>query len=201
MGMDRMMRGIAGSGWLGAALVVAFWRGASEFIARVRSLAREGVLEQRVAARRAARIQRALARAGLPMRVAELVPVVATAGAMVDRTVHVGRVGSVDHDDVGLLEAAMRRAARERMGVDAGRIARRAYDQVDWATLLAEPEAAGRHGGRGAGIRDFAPVLLAGAGVALTIVPLVRPLAGAAPWLALAGGALVLAAWVATRRS
>ncbi len=41
---------------------------------------------------------------------------------------------------------------------------------------------------------------VAGLGVALTIVPLVRPLADVAPWLALAGGALVLAAMLGARR-
>jgi hypothetical protein len=44
-------------------------------------------------------------------------------------------------------------------------------------------------------------VPIAGVGVALTLVPLMRPLADVAPWLAGLGLMLALAAWVAARRA
>jgi hypothetical protein len=183
------MRTVVRSGWAGTLLVVAGWRGASELAARRRVLVEAGELAPRIAARRARRIDRALGSAGLRP---------ATHAA-----VHVGATRVDDLDDLGLLDAAMRRAARERMGVDAAGISRRADDRVDWVELLADSPREVDLPAPRAAARTAAPWwAVAGAvgAVALTIGPLVRPLGAASPWLALAGLALGLATWAAAGR-
>jgi len=181
------MRQFVGRGALWATFVVVAWRGLSELVIRRRELAAAGLLAPRIAARRADRIGRALAAAGFSGR----------ERVVVHASVHVGAVRPADVDDVGLLEAAMRRAARERTLV--------AADGMHAATLAPRVEVRGEVDGSPARERARANqawwlVPLALAAVALTLVPLVRPLDPAAPWFALAGGALASAAWLASRR-
>lgn len=171
--MVKMLR----SGGVAVLVVVAAWRAIAELVARHRALAASGRLAGLVAGRREQRFTRALAKLGI---VAAPVP------APVHASVHVGGIRAGDVDDVGLLEGAMRRAARDRV-IEA-----------------AERELVGRSasfvmGDRELSVPAWALVIVA-SGAALTVAPLVRPLADAAPWLALAGGALALCGWLAARR-
>ncbi len=195
------MRQIVDNGWVRTLLLIACWRGMSELLERRRALAASGVLQRRIDRRRALRIDRAVAAAGFSRARARRVPVAVTTGPAVDHAVHVGSTGSYDLDDVGLLEAAMRRAARDRQGVDARGLTSRPRP-TDWGGLL---ERATEVTGRAAnGAKQLAPpwTVVAGvAGVVLTFLPLLRPLADAAPWLAAGGFALVLAAVIGSRRS
>jgi hypothetical protein len=183
---DRMRMRTA-SGWVAAVLAIAGWRALAELLDRRAALRRSGVLERRLAARRELRVQRALAAAGLARTRRDVVHV----------AVHVGAVPPGDPDDVGLLEAAMRRAARDRIEVDERGGVRSSPRRTDWSALLAQ--SSGRVGdGDGARAPAWTIVLVA-TGVAFTLPALVRPLADAAPWLALAGGVLVLAGWLGSR--
>jgi hypothetical protein len=152
------VRSILRSGWVTTLLVVAGWRGLSELVARHRLLDDQGVLARRVEQRRAARISRALARAGLDQAEAYRANAYAAMPG-----------GVRDPRGVGPLATAMGGPIRADLGHS---------DRLPaWA------------------------VPVAGVGVALTLVPLVRPLADIAPWLAAAGLALAFAAWSAARRA
>lgn len=70
---------------------------------------------------------------------------------------------------------------------------------TDWRWLAGEPEVELDAGRSAAGERTW-PLPTALAGVLLTLVPLVRPLSDGSPWLAVAGIALVIAAWAGSRR-
>ncbi|MCW2922947.1 MAG: hypothetical protein JWM98_351, partial [Thermoleophilia bacterium] len=126
--------------------VVVAWRGASELLERRRELMATGELATRLGVRRRRQVARALVAGGVDPRV--------------HASVHVGRIAESDVDDVGLLEAAMRRAT-------AG------------AALRAVRDAPGEPGGGQALLG--APLALAGA--VTTAVALVRPLADGSPFL------------------
>ncbi|MCW2927599.1 MAG: hypothetical protein JWM86_1567 [Thermoleophilia bacterium] len=175
--------------------VVASWRGASELVWARRELARVGVLEPRMQARRVARIDRALDVRGL-------------ARSMASVSIGSVRGADVDVDDIGLLEGAMRRAARERMAVSSTGVSRTAAatsvelaPTPDWGSMLVDERAATTRGARGRRLVTAWPVASIALGMATTFVPLVRPLADGAPWLALAGASLVLAGVLARGRS
>ena len=173
-------------------LVVVFWRGLSELLLRKSQLSASGELACRLDTRRTARIGRALGRVGLPA--ATGLPV------RVHAAVYVGSVSLDDPDDVALLEGAMRRAARDR--VDRGDGAQRVRTDRG---ALAEPEArvrarAQQLDGVSESLGQWWPVPLATVGVVVTFVAIVRPLADAAPWLALAGISIVAIAWIASRQ-
>lgn len=186
------MAGIIRSGAASLLLVVASWRLTSELVARSAVLRRTGRITELVQQRDARRISRALAREGIlvdPRRV-------------VLASVHVGGIRAGDIDDVGLLEGAMRRAARDRIGAD-GRASRRVEapgrSAEDWAWLAASTSA-GDHAPDGGRRAPAWAVAMVAAGAVLTLVPLVRPLGDAAPWLAAASLALVAAGALAARR-
>lgn len=219
------MRRIVGMGGLTAFAVVAAWRAASEVLERRALLARTGELDLLLQARRERGIAAALTCVGLrepaPLPVAVVADPTATA---VHASVHVGSVRGGDIDDVGLLEGAMRRAAAERMEASAAGLRRRparitrrarptpvtatgdippAADQAapqrrvpytDWRFIASDdPE------GRAAPVPRWA-VPAAAVAVLVSLAPLVRPLSEPAPWLAIAGIALVGVAWFAARR-
>lgn len=165
-----------GTGGVVMLVVVAIWRGAAELLERRRMLMATGQLATRVAARRRAAVDRALARTlANDARTQDIwrgtsrrrVAVPVAGSDTMHRAVHAGRVRSDDVDDVGLLEAAMRRAADESPAVARS---------------------------------DSGAIVLACIGIGATFVPVVRPLADWAPALALVGAALVLAAWLVARR-
>ncbi len=181
--------------------VVAAWRGLSELLIRRQELESTGELAHRIAARRTARIERALARAGVcaPARQAVLVPVVAdpSAPSRVHASVQVGSIHGADVDDVGLLESAMRRTAAKAPLVtyvddrsDAHRTA--------WGDMLGEENVVER-AWRAVEALGALPLLTMVVGVALTFYPLVRPLDDLAPWLAIGGLALVAAGVIGSR--
>lgn len=187
--------------------LVGAWRGASELLERRRELVAAGVLDTRIAARRAGRIDRALAAAGLVR--AELVPARVHASVSVGSSV---RTGS-DVDDVGLLEGAMRRAARERMAVTSDGVARRPFDRSsvvveipdpasahDWGSMIVDGHAVVRERrARIASVLAAWPIVSLVAACLLTFVPLVRPLNDVSPWLALGGVALAVAGVLGSR--
>jgi hypothetical protein len=200
------MREFARSQPLRLLLAVVAWRGASELVARWRELAATGELRVRVAARRARRIDDALARAGLRAYASTLVggrpelarvPVHAGVHAGVHASVHVGAIGGADLDDVGLLEAAMRRAADRRSLVTPVDDRSEAH-RTDWGGMLGEERVIER-ARRTIDALGALPLLAMVAGVTLTFYPLVRPLDDASPWLAMAGLALVAAGVLASR--
>ena len=168
------MRTVVGKRSVMVVAVVIAWRAASELVERRRLLDRSGELERRLSSRRAGALARALERSGVRSRERAAVPV------GVHGSVHVGAVGGADVDDVGLLEAAMRRSTLVRAG---------AWQEAS----VAAPD-------HRAGTVPLHAMLLAVAGVALTLVPLVRPLADGAPWLAGAGISLVVVACLSVRR-
>lgn len=184
-GIRRLMRRIALSSWCSAMIVVMLWRGISALAIRSRQLDASGELALRMARRRADRSARALHRCGLAP--ASLGP------ARVLAAVHVGAVAYDDVDDVALLEAAMRRAARDRVGAQSGVLVRgraRSEEVAVGAMPAAEPASQVR----------WWVLPLAAAAVACTTAAVVRPLADGAPAFAVAGIALVAAAWLASRR-
>ncbi|MCB0877830.1 MAG: hypothetical protein KDC46_02465 [Thermoleophilia bacterium] len=195
------MRRIAGSGWVGTMLVVVLWRALSELLLRMSVLREAGELDRRVAARRRARVDRALASWSVSrVRARELarVTVPVTTGPQADASVYVGATGGADLDDIGLLEAAMRRAARDRMAVGPEGVTTRPR-RLDWGRLLDRGD--DDHGAAAADRVPWWSVVVAAVGVALTVAALVRPLGDPAPVLAIAGSMLVVAALVAGRRS
>lgn len=196
---------------LRVALLVAAWRGLTELLVRRRELEVTGELGRRVERRRAQRIEHALVRAGVraPTREAVLVPVHAT--------VQVGSIHGADLDDVGLLEAAMRRTAARPplvtyiddqpsgVGVSVGADAASTADDATahgtaWGDMLGEENVVERFR-RVIVALGALPLLAMLLGVALTFYPLVRPLDDVAPWFALGGLALVGAGVLGARWS
>ena len=180
-------------------LAVLAWRGASEVVERRRALARTGELDLRVTLRRRERIEHALVRAGVREPARALVPVTVPV-AVESRThssVHVGSVTGADLDDVGLLEAAMRRAATQRALVTPVDDRSDAH-RTDWGSMLDDGSPVER-ARRAVVALGVLPVLAMVSGVALTCFPLVRPLADSAPWFAFGGLALVLAGAIGAR--
>ncbi len=189
-----------------AILVVAAWRGASELVARRRQLQASGELGRRIARRRALRVEHALVRAGLRAHVSAPVRVpVAVAGdpathaRRMHASVQVGSVAAADLDDVGLLEAAMRRSVVRRTLVTP--IDDRAdAHRTDWGGMLENTNPVQR-AWRIVEALGALPLLAMVLGVSLTFFPLVRPLDDIAPWLAIGGLALVVAGVLGARWS
>ena len=187
--------------------LVAAWRSLTELLVRRRELQASGELERRLAARRARRIDQALARAGLLAPARERVPVQVTVPTIADPTeprmasthasVHVGSITGPDLDDVGLLEAAMRRAA-DRRALVTPIDERSDAHRTDWGGMLEDASPVER-AWRVVEALGALPLLAMVVGVSLTFFPLVRPLHDAAPWLALGGLALVVAGAIGAR--
>lgn len=200
-GISAAMRRIARNTPIRVVLLVAAWRGLTELLVRRRQLQATGELGRRLELRRMLRIEHALVRAGLraPARALVRVPVVgdATAQPRIHASVHVGSIAGPDLDDVGLLEAAMRRAADRRTLVtpiddrpDAHR--------TDWGGMLEDANPIER-AWRVVEALGAVPLLAMVVGVSMTFYPLVRPLDDVAPWLALGGLALVVAGVLGAR--
>lgn len=195
-------------------MAIAAWRVVSELVVRRRALASTGELARRIDARRSARVERALVHAHVrvpvvdalvPTRIVRVpVPVSAGWGSVVPApgihaSVQVGSIHGSDLDDVGLLEAAMRRAAHQRALVTQVDDRSDAHS-TDWGGMLEDGGAVDR-ARRVVVALGAIPLLAIVLGVCLTFVPLVRPLDDVAPWLALGGLALVVAGVVAARWS
>ena len=186
------MRRILATGGVVAAVIVASWHIVARLLEVHRRLAGTGELDERRARRRRARVERAIirARARGPLwsaRERVLVPVHAS--------VQVGAVrdADIDIDDIGLLDASMRRAARaarERPAVARAPLPMIVPTRSNDFTWLEQQ--------RPAAARLVGPMLLV-AGAAVTLAPLVRPLGDAAPWLALVALCLVAAGWMLVR--
>ncbi|MCW2922166.1 MAG: hypothetical protein JWL76_2040 [Thermoleophilia bacterium] len=178
---------------LRVAIVVATWRGLTELLVRRRELASTGELDLRVARRRAERIDGALVRAGVSASAREAVRVPVSAFAPTHASVQVGSIHGSDLDDVGLLEAAMRRSSARPPLVtyidDAASDAATAHATA-WGEMLGEENVVERFR-RVVVALGTLPLLALVLGVALTFYPLVRPLDDIAPWFAIGGLALV----------
>jgi hypothetical protein len=187
------MRKFLATGGVTATVIVASWHILARFLETQRRLAASGELEQRRVARRRARIDMAISRAReretsrRAVRHGALVPVYAS--------VQVGSVreAEIDIDDVGLLEASMRR--RLRVVPEPPVVARMPLPIVapirsnDFTWLEQQRPVRARLTG---------PALLVG-GATATLVPLMRPLGDAAPWMALVAACLVVAGWAMGR--
>lgn len=165
-------------GWIATLLGVGVWRTVSELLEQQRQLSSSGLLADRVAWRRARSVQRAL--------------------VSVDAAVSIGRVHVDDVDDIGLLDAAMRRAARTRFSVDHPyrQLPLAAGGQVDWVSVLLDD-----HDSPTYRYLRWLGLLVGFTSVGLTTVALVRPLSEPAPWFALSGLALAAVTLMLTRRS
>lgn len=184
--------------------IVAVWRALTEVLVRRNELRAAGDLDRRVASRRRDRIELALVRARVRSREPERVRVPVVIGAPaearsrgVHASVHVGSITGADLDDVGLLEAAMRRAADRRALVTPIDDRSDAH-RTDWGGML---EGAGpvERAWRVVEALGALPLLAIVVGVSLTFFPLVRPLHDMAPWMALGGLALAVAGAVGAR--
>ncbi|MCW2956682.1 MAG: hypothetical protein JWO69_1551 [Thermoleophilia bacterium] len=167
-----------GSSLIGAAITLMCARVVAAFAAEWSQLRATGELALRLERRRVRHLARVAVTAGVPPTPDPL------ARRGVHAAVYAGRVQAGDVDDMGLLEAAMQAAARRR----AEAIARHTV------VVAASPTVA---------MERLAPVWTIGVallGLGLTLVPLVRPLEAVAPWLAVAGVALVLVGWLGARR-
>jgi hypothetical protein len=194
-------------------VIVAAWRSLSELLLRRRELASTGELALRVQRRRADRIEHALVRAGLraPVREAVLVPV-AVGGPMrnaVHATVQVGSIHGSDLDDVGLLEAAMRRTAAkpplvtyidETQSSAAAAPAPVSAHGTAWGDMLGEENVVERFRRLVVALASL-PLLAMILGVTLTFYPLMRPLDDVAPWFAVGGLAFIAAGVLGARWS
>lgn len=189
-------------------MVVTCWRLWSLLAREYRRLESSGELGERLAQRRAVRIDRALARERMraPIRVPVFVGVRHHASVQTGarRTLAQG-----DIDDLDLLDASMRRRA-PRSGTS--NIARSAPEPTDQGVVepavASEPVRADDFTWLEAGVRRrdvtqsgigwLAPVVLV-VGAVGTFVPLVRPLSDASPWISLGSGALVALGWWRSR--
>ena len=173
------MRHSFGKGSISLLVVVATWRALSQLWLRMRELTLCGELAVRRARRHASAVDRQLRCARARDERGDSIGVVQFRARGVHASVHVGAAPDAhDIDDMGLLEAAMRRAARLP------------------TETVADLEAGATDNAR---VPRWSMALVA-SGLVMTLIPLVRPLADAAPWLALAGFALVAAGALAARR-
>jgi hypothetical protein len=182
------------SGYWGTALaVIAAWRALSELLLRRRVLCVDGVLDARIADQRARRVRRALERSNLSSAHER-------ARSRACATPDVGKVRAGDFDDLGSLEGAMRRAPSDRIDEVVARMPE-AEITTDWAALLEPSTAATNPAASQSAPVPVAAFLLVLTSVAVTVAALVRPLSDGAPWLALAGVALVVAGTLVARRA
>lgn len=190
------MRRAIGLGWLMTLLVVFAWRAASELTIVARRLSATGELQDRIQRRRGDRITRALARAEASHARGEAALARVPVRVHVDQAVSIGATAGDDLDDIGLLDASMRRAARDRMTADSSGFRRSPRRSVDWVQLLADESSRAADG-----VVPWWSMSFGMLAAALSVVPLTRPLGDLAPGFAVAGIALAIAALLASRRS
>jgi hypothetical protein len=169
-------------------LVIGGLRIVNEIRAEHRRLRTSGQLDELLAARRirleAVRIDRLRRRFAVPVPVPVPVTSAATANTVRVRpyaSVHVGNIGGIDVDDIGLLAAAMQRA--------------RPIERFPGSDATPAAKASGRRAllARACGI-----VILMSAAAA-SIAVLTRPLSDESPHVAMAAAALGAAGWLLTR--